>query len=598
MGGGQQSGLSLTVAGSHSISVLGDLRTPISYYSEHGTPILTCESCPSGMSIESTPDELVWTALPGSEGVHRFSILATAGSRTARAELEVTVTSRSYITVDTTSHEVSPVNNGNCTLVEAVLAANSNAAVDNCPAGNSTETDVIYLPAGTYHSVAPYTANYAYPLVTSNIRFVGAGAENTILQRSNDALTGTRGSTAPLFHLLQSSTGTVEISGIQISGGAVGLVILGAGAKLNRIKVANSVEDVTYYGGGLIMSGTSDGAIYRSTFAQNTGNCWGGGANIMSSTVIIESSNFSNNLTTGACGAGGGLHMDFGAVMTIKYSSFTGNSAGWTWAVSIAGTSTMTMQDSNISENVNGLLLIGSGAKLIERTTIRSNSWAALNSTDYTGVGSTITFRDVIIENHTLGGLMEQTGGVVVLEDAQFINNSTSALQVRLSDIRITRGSMQGSSGVPAFDLLTNASVAGVTVNDVGDTDTGASGLLNFPVLESAVVSNSNLVVQGYVAAGANVQLYFSDSNFSSWGQGKTFLYTFDEGSSSDLDSSTGSYGPNVAGSTVGSDNASRFLVRIPIASLPAEVTGQSLTALATLSGRTSEFSNLVPITP
>ncbi|MFK7885363.1 MAG: CSLREA domain-containing protein [Gammaproteobacteria bacterium] len=40
--------------------------------------------------------------------------------------------------------------NGNCTLREAIRAANTNAAVDDCSAGSSTSRDVIFLQAGMY----------------------------------------------------------------------------------------------------------------------------------------------------------------------------------------------------------------------------------------------------------------------------------------------------------------------------------------------------------------------------------------------------------------------------------------------------------------
>src|SRR4029077_9103629 len=51
------------------------------------------------------------------------------------------------ITVTTTADDAV---NGNCSLREAIRAANANAAVDACPAGLSTMGDVIVLAAGVY----------------------------------------------------------------------------------------------------------------------------------------------------------------------------------------------------------------------------------------------------------------------------------------------------------------------------------------------------------------------------------------------------------------------------------------------------------------
>ncbi|MEJ2330883.1 MAG: CSLREA domain-containing protein [Gammaproteobacteria bacterium] len=61
-------------------------------------------------------------------------------SRQAYASQQVT------IAVDTTVDDITV--NGNCTLREAIEAANSDSAVDACPAGNGKDT--ILLPAGVY----------------------------------------------------------------------------------------------------------------------------------------------------------------------------------------------------------------------------------------------------------------------------------------------------------------------------------------------------------------------------------------------------------------------------------------------------------------
>src|SRR5438876_12321819 len=49
-------------------------------------------------------------------------------------------------TVNTTNDELNT--DGDCSLREAVIAANTNTAVDACPAGSSTATDTITLMDG------------------------------------------------------------------------------------------------------------------------------------------------------------------------------------------------------------------------------------------------------------------------------------------------------------------------------------------------------------------------------------------------------------------------------------------------------------------
>lgn len=57
------------------------------------------------------------------------------------------------ITVTTTDDELN--HDGDCSLREAIQAANTDLAVDACPAGNGHDT--IMLPAGTYtHTLAGF----------------------------------------------------------------------------------------------------------------------------------------------------------------------------------------------------------------------------------------------------------------------------------------------------------------------------------------------------------------------------------------------------------------------------------------------------------
>jgi CSLREA domain-containing protein len=84
------------------------------------------------------------------------------------------------ITVNTTADELST--NGNCSLREAIQAANTDAAVDACTAGSGD--DVITLPAGTYTLLltgAGENANATGDLdILNNLTIDGAGAASTI----------------------------------------------------------------------------------------------------------------------------------------------------------------------------------------------------------------------------------------------------------------------------------------------------------------------------------------------------------------------------------------------------------------------------------
>jgi CSLREA domain-containing protein len=85
------------------------------------------------------------------------------------------------ITVTTTFDDLE--DNGNCTQREAIQAANTDIAVDGCPAGDGE--DLIVLAAGVYTiGIAGYgedenaTGDFD---IRSNLVINGAGAEGTIL---------------------------------------------------------------------------------------------------------------------------------------------------------------------------------------------------------------------------------------------------------------------------------------------------------------------------------------------------------------------------------------------------------------------------------
>ena len=80
------------------------------------------------------------------------------------------------------------------------------------------------------------------------------------------------------------------------------------------------------------------------------------------------------------------------------------------------------------------------------------------------------------------------------------------------------------------------------------------------------------------------------------FGEGETYIGTFVEGTS-DGDSDTTAYSGLINGLNQGADTTNRFSFTVPIASLASPVVAtDQLTATATLSGETSEFSGLVTI--
>lgn len=242
--------------------------------------------------------------------------LAAGGSQPAQA---------ANIVVNTTDDELN--SDSDCSLREAITAANTDAAVDACTAGSGPDT--ITLPAGTYTlSIVGTNEDSAADGdldVTDDLTINGAGAATTIID-GNGAVTGER-----VFHVDPASAGiTVDISGVTIRGGDDSSGFGGAGA-LSRggtLTLTNSVlsgNTTTQLGGalkgigpavltldGVTVSGNTagNGTIYsagfltitNSTISGNTVNANGGGI-YNSGTAMLTNVTVSGN--TAAVGGGG-----------------------------------------------------------------------------------------------------------------------------------------------------------------------------------------------------------------------------------------------------------------------------------------------------
>ncbi len=94
----------------------------------------------------------------------------------------------------------------------------------------------------------------------------------------------------------------------------------------------------------------------------------------------------------------------------------------------------------------------------------------------------------------------------------------------------------------------------------------------------------------GFARPGSIIELFIASPDPSGFGQGQTYLTTLTEGSGADLDATTGTYGPGaINGIAQGTDTTNRFKFVI---TTPGGVSlGTVLTATATASGATSEFS-------
>lgn len=152
------------------------------------------------------------------------------------------------ITVTTTADELNT--DGDCSLREAIAAANYDVAVDACPAGNGG--DIVDLPAGTYN-VAALTPgpgiSGSNPLkLIGNITVRGAGAGVTRIQ--GDTWTGLLDVRDPMYALVCDSTNDT-VRRYRLDGSFYGTTVTAGSGGLNMPMDALVVGSDLYVAGYL-----------------------------------------------------------------------------------------------------------------------------------------------------------------------------------------------------------------------------------------------------------------------------------------------------------------------------------------------------------
>ncbi|MBN8526514.1 MAG: CSLREA domain-containing protein, partial [Planctomycetes bacterium] len=303
--------------------------------------------------------------------------------------LEVQPAYAAGIVVNTAVDE--DVDNGTCSLREAITAANTNAAYRGCPAGAGSDAITF---AGNY----TITLSDQLPSVTTVITITGNGAANTIVQANAVANTATY----RVFEI--SLTGSLTLNNLTVrhgrcNGSCATAATDGSGIyNIGTLAVTNSIianNSGTGGGGGIINYGTL--TVTNSTLSNNSALSGGGISN--AGTLTVTNSTLSSNSTTN----GGGGIINVGT-LTVTNSTLSDNSSpGSGGGVSnIDGTVTVTNStfSGNSTANNGGGLYNDNSSPTLTNVTFSGNSANAngggmLN----TGIGSSPTLKNVILAN-------------------------------------------------------------------------------------------------------------------------------------------------------------------------------------------------------
>ncbi|MEQ1832022.1 MAG: carboxypeptidase regulatory-like domain-containing protein [Candidatus Eisenbacteria bacterium] len=260
------------------------------------------------------------------------------------------------------------------------------------------------------------------------------------------------------------------------------------------------------------------------------------------------------------------------------------------------------------------VLLAASGAFTATRTLVQSGEGPGLDALTSTG---NVSLTNLTLRLNGRGGSVTAgvraggSGGTV--SRCELLDNYGAGVQVTsgASAWIVSRcafsgnGSTTTSAGGPGssqvgMDLQSASDDAArgtspyVTRNDNNDADAGGNALVNFPVLAGAVMANGSFTLSGWARPGSVIELYVSDGDASGFGEGRTYVTTFTEGSAADLDAGTSAYTSPVNGLNQGADNTNRF--RFTGSLPPGVAVGARLTATATLAAGTSEFSGVATV--
>ena len=336
--------------------------------------------------------------------------------------------SDTQITVNTFADEFN--SNGNCSLREALRAANLDISVDACPAGSGADT--IVIPIGTYtltRAGSDENAGLTGDLdINSSLTILGSGMRDTIIDGAQ---------LDRVFHI--TGKYVVKISGLTIQNGkaAIGQPIgYGGAGILNPIegnltlsKSILTTNQADFTGGGLDNAGTA--ALFDVTISGNSAEI--GGGVFSNGTMSLNGITFTGNTATQN---GGGL--DNNKTATLTNVTFSGNTAPVGGGI----------------HNDQELTLIN--------TTLYANSTAIANE-----LAGSIVFKNTIVANSTDGDNCTSEGAFTPKGDYN-LDSGESCNFIGANDLTNTDpllGALQDNKG----STWTHALLEGSPVIDKGD---------------------------------------------------------------------------------------------------------------------------------
>ena len=402
----------------------------------------------------------------------------------------------------------------NCTLRDALEAANTDAVVGTCTAGSGTDTiNFNNALSGSTVTLGGTALDIDSDLTidgdidddgTADITVSGNDASRVFVI---DAITSNK---AVTLEGLTISNGDVPSTGpgSRDSGGGVFCQTDFSTNTCNLIVSNSSITNnvTSAQGGGL--GGRDDGffniTLTNSTVSNNTANGRsGGGIHSYQGDVTLTDSTISGNTTNGS-GGGGGVFADEGEV-TLTNSTISGNESKYGSGGGISSAKgNVTMTDSTVSTNT---AYYGAGIYTRKGNVSLTDSTISANTSSYRGGAIQTIDGDISLIDSTIsgnnagsdgGGIHTYNGGVSLIDST--ISGNDAA---------------RGGGGVFSYSgdaSLTNSTISGNTaaVNGGGMYVKSYGGGGGVTLTNSTIVNNT--VTSG---TGGGLYFYYAPSAFN-----------------------------------------------------------------------------------
>lgn len=290
---------------------------------------------------------------------------------------------------------------GACTLPEAVQAANTNTAVNECAAGSAAETDIITFSGGGIGTI-----QLGDELMIDTALTIAGPEDNTAVKIQSAAsrcfnIQPPDAVNVTLSNLTIENCTTTIFGGAIILNGAGSLTVnnsiiqnnqSGRGGAINNnagiltlndsIITGNSSTAGDQIGGGISTGGSASATtINTSTISNNTATLGGGGIYHGGGTLTVNRSTISGNNAPGGTGDGGGISIEPGRTATIVNSTISGNSTVerdgggiWNGGTATIVNSTIAFNGSATTDNGGGIFAAPGSTTTAMNTIIAGNS--------------------------------------------------------------------------------------------------------------------------------------------------------------------------------------------------------------------------------